>query len=272
MGTVSLPLAERLRISHLFHQVERDLDEWLKLAASLIAELVHNAAIVTTPKPEACQFKHLELVSLQEATVLLILVLKGAKVREQLIVFDRILTQPELTAIASRLNASYSGLTTSQIKAKGSGQEGIERLVTDCLVQLTESEDNREYIEPFLTGLHFTLDQPEFTRNHRIALKLMELVEQRRLVKSIIPPSQADGKVGVIIGRENKAQAMQDFSVVFVEYGLPREATGAIGVIGPTRMPYARTIATVGYLSTVLSWLIAQLYGRSVPAEQNAAD
>ncbi|MDO8687614.1 MAG: hypothetical protein Q7K41_03390, partial [Dehalococcoidales bacterium] len=55
-----------------------------------------------------------------------------------------------------------------------------------------------------------------------------------------------------------------------IHYGLPQEAVGTIGVIGPTRMPYARTIATIDYVSSVLSTLAAKLYGRETPtAEAN---
>jgi len=49
--------------------------------------------------------------------------------------------------------------------------------------------------------------------------------------------------------------------VVIRQYGLPDEAVGTIGIVGPTRMPYARAISTVGYLSSVLSELVAELYG-----------
>jgi len=98
----------------------------------------------------------------------------------------------------------------------------------------------------------------------------MELVEQRSLLKSIIPAKLPSRGVQVIIGRENKAEPIHDYSVVISRYGLPREAVGTIGVIGPTRMPYARTIATVDYLSSVLSRLMAKLYGRETATEPKA--
>ena len=68
--------------------------------------------------------------------------------------------------------------------------------------------------------------------------------------------------VQVIIGKENDAEAVQDYSIVISQYGLPEEAMGTIGVVGPTRIPYARTISAVSYLSMVLSQLVAELYGR----------
>jgi len=74
--------------------------------------------------------------------------------------------------------------------------------------------------------------------------------------------------VRVVIGKENRAEAIHNCSVVISRYGLPEEAAGIIGVVGPTRMPYAHTISTVSYLSSVLGKMVAELYGR----ETNTVD
>lgn len=269
IGDIKLPLAEQLLISHLFHQVEKELGEWLDLAATLIAQMVQNVAVVTMPKPEACQFKHLKLVSLQDYLVLVILVLSGAKVRQQLIILDQMISQEELTTIENKLSAVYSGLTSSQISTERTVLSSTEQKISDCLVDIMEEEDKQEHEEPYLDGLHLTFNQPEFTHSHRMALTLMELIEQRSLLKSIIPSGLTSSEVQVIIGKENKTDAIHDYSVVLRKYGLPKEAAGTIGVIGPTRMPYARTIATVDYLSSLLSGMIARLYGKEAPAELN---
>jgi len=272
IGDVKLPLAEQLLISHLFHQVEKELDEWLNLTAALLAQMVQNVAVVTMPKPEACQFKHLKLANLQDYLVLVVLVLSGAKVRQQLLVLDQLVSQAELTAIEYKLSAIYSDLTTSQISAKKSELSSIEQQITDCLVEVMEDEDNQEYDEPYLDGLHITFNQPEFAHSHQMALTLMELIEQRNLLKSIVPSKLTSGVVKVIIGKENKTDSIHDYSVVLSQYGLPRKAAGAIGVVGPTRMPYARTIATVDYLSSLLSGLVARLYGQEAPSEPDRAN
>ena len=96
-------------------------------------------------------------------------------------------------------------------------------------------------------------------------LALMELVEHGDLLRIILPQERAIHGVKVIIGNENEVKAIRDYSVVISQYGLAEEAVGTIGVLGPTRMPYARIIPTVGYLSLVLSKLIAELYGRQKP-------
>ncbi len=258
---IKLPLAEQRLISHLFHQVETELVEWLSLAATVIARLAQNLVIVTTPKSVDCQFKHLELVALQDLLALVILVLRGARVKQQLITFDQVISQPGLTAIANKLNIAYSGLSRQQILAKVMGLSPTEQQVTDCLLKIMEAEDEQGYEEPYLNGLHFMLSQPEFAHSQRM-LALMELAEHRNLMRIIVPQGLSSRWVQVVIGKENKAEVIHDYSVVISRYGLPEEAEGTIGVLGPTRMPYAHTISVVSYLSTVLSGLMAALYGK----------
>jgi heat-inducible transcriptional repressor len=268
IGDIQLPVTEQRLVSHLFHQVERELEEWLNLAATLLAQMVHNTAVVTTPKTSCCRFKHLELVSLQGSLALLVVVLDGARVRQQLISFAQAVSQEKLTIMATKLSSVFAGRNSAQIGAKDTtGLSLTEQKLADCLVKIMETEDEREYAEPYLDGLHFMLSQPEFARDQHLALSLMEMIEQRSLMRSIIPPKFTGRNVQVIIGRENRTESIHDYSVVIRRYGLPQEVAGTIGVIGPTRMPYARTMATVNYLASVLSHLVAQLYGGEMSEE-----
>ena len=261
---VKLPLAQQRLISHLFHQVETKLEEWLSLTATLLADLTHNMSVVAMPKLTNCQFKHLELVALHDSTVLIVLVLQGAKVKQQLITFSSIVSQPELAAISNKLNAAYSSLTNPQISAKEIILSPIEQQVTDCVVKIMQDEDEEEYEGPYLDGLHFIFSQPEFAQTRQM-LTLIELTEQRNLLRIILPRGRTGQGVQVFIGRENKAEAIQNYSVVISQYGLPDEAVGNIAIIGPTRMPYARSIASIDYLSSLLNRLVAKLYGKEAP-------
>lgn len=267
LGDIKLPAAEQRMIDHLFHQVEGELDGWLNLAATLLSQMVQNVALVTKPKTDECQLKHLEVISLQDSLALLIIVFQGAKVRQQLIEFEGNITQEELKSIAGKLNDTFEGLTRSEIPKKIEGLLPVEKKIADCLLKEMEAEDNRQYEESYLDGLHYTLNQPELAHNHGQALNLMELVEQRHLVQSIIPSKIREQGVQVVIGRENETESVHDYSVVVSQYGLPREAIGTISVVGPTRMQYARTIATVSYVSLILNLLVAKLYGKEIPVE-----
>ncbi len=257
---VGLPPAEQRMIDHLFHQVEEDVDEWLGLAVSLAAQRVQNLAIATAPRSAAYQLKHLELVSLGESRALVILVMREAKVRQQLVHFSQPVSQDDLTAIALKLNAAYKDKTGRQILASELELSPVEQQVTYCLLKMINAEDKHEN-EAFIDGIHYWLNQPEFATGHKMA-PLVELFEQRRLVNAVLPEEMEGEGVQVIVGQDNRDEAVRGCSVVLSQYGPPGEARGTIGVIGPTRMPYARAISTVGYLATVMDALVSDLYGR----------
>ncbi len=260
LDEVALPISEQRMINHLFHQVEGRMDEWLSLAAAIISRLSRNTAVITVPKPADCQFRHVELVSIQECLVLLILVLRGARIKQQLLTIESPISQGELTAISSRMNEEYSGLTGSEIQTKGLKITPLMKQMTENLAKIMQDEDEQGYNQSYLEGFHYMLNQPEFSHNQRI-LSIMELLEHRAMLGSILPPNQENKQVTVVIGSENKAEVAQDCSLVISRYGLPEEASGTIVVVGPTRMAYPRVISAVSYLSILLSSLVAELYG-----------
>jgi heat-inducible transcriptional repressor len=268
---IELPLAEKRLIDHLFHQVEENLEEWLGLAVTLLAQRVQNVAFITMPKPPACKLKHLELVSLQDRLALLVIVLHGAILRQQLINFDEPVLQAELTAIAARLNQVYAELSALRIAIKEEKLTATERRITDCLRKIMQTEDERGYEEPYLDGLHYLMNQPEFSSGGQRISGLVSLIEQRKLMDMILPKLINDYEVRVVIGRENRQEAIQDYSVVISRYGLMDEAVGTIAIVGPTRMPYARTISTIDYMTSMMSRLVSDLYrGRTTNNNQQA--
>jgi heat-inducible transcriptional repressor len=256
---ILLAESEQRLFSHLFHQVERDLEKWLSLAATLLAQQSQNMAVVTTPKSTGCRFKHMELLSLQDTLALVVLVLHGARVKEQLITFDEAVPQSSLTVISNKLNAAFSGLNSAQVAEKEIDLSPTEAQIKELLSRMMQDEDEQEYEEPYLDGLHFMLSQPEFAHSERLR-DLMELVEKRRLTKTIIPRELESQQTRVIIGTENEDESFRDYSIVISKYGISNQAAGTIGVLGPTRMPYSHAIATVNYLSRVLSELMSGLY------------
>ncbi len=265
---IKLPREEQRLISHTFHQVEKEVEAWVSLTATLLARLVQNVAVVSLPKSTDCKLKHLELIALQETRALVVVVLEGATVKEKLITFSEAVTQPTLTVISTKLNSLYGGLSSRQIADKQTELSPLEKQATDYTLGIMQAEDSKEYQEPYLEGWHFMLNQPEFAQSERMRV-LMELVERRGLLKVIVPVKLNQPGVHVIIGKENQDEAIQNCSVVICNYGIPAQANGTIAVVGPTRMPYLRTIPTVFYLSSVLSQLVGGLYGKDIYAEQD---
>jgi heat-inducible transcriptional repressor len=260
MGYAQLTQDEQLMIRHQFHQVERVVEEWARLAAAILSGMVRNVALVTLPKPVEVRLKHLELVSLHELFVLLVLVLKEAKLRQQVIALQEPVSQEELSASARKLTADYAGLTASQISAKSDKLTPLEERVSKAIVEIMEAEEQEEYEEPYIDGLRHMLRKPEFASSEKIAA-LIEVLEQKSLLKSFLPRVIRGEGVQVFIGQENKEKAMRDCSVIVTRYGIPGEVGGALGVMGPIRMEYDRAIPTVRFLSKVMSELVGDLYG-----------
>jgi len=105
------------------------------------------------------------------------------------------------------------------------------------------------------------LRQPEFSAIERMQA-LLEMLEQRTLLEEMLSEFAPERGVQVVIGGESQRDEMSDYSMVLSRYGLPGEASGVVGVLGPLRMHYPRTIGVVRYVSSLLDDLMGQMYGR----------
>jgi heat-inducible transcriptional repressor len=258
MDNIELPSSEQCLIRHQFYQVASELEQWLGLAATILSQLVHNIAMITWPRAAKPRLKLLELVSLREFHALLILILEEARLRQQVITLDKAMSQEELSTMARRLSTAFVGLTTSQIKGTTLALSPVEEQVVAALLRMMETEEECQGEEPYVSGLHYILCQPEFASAEK-ALAIMEVFEQKNVLRSILVPV-GEG-LRVVIGRENKEEMMHHCTVVVSCYGLPGEVSGVIGVVGPIRMHYERTVSAVRFLSTTMSELVSGLHG-----------
>jgi heat-inducible transcriptional repressor len=258
-GTENMPIEERLMIAHLFHQVKRELEEWTRLAAVLLSRMVHNVAVVTFPKEAESRIKHLKLVSLQRSLAVLILLLHQAKLKQQLIEFSEGVTQDELDVVSNQFNCLFHDLTWPQIVAQRVELSPIEEQVRDSVIQLMAAEDEQLYEEPYIEGLSNIVAQPEFAL-HRDMLGVIGLLERRDVVRAMLHKVLVGDGIRVLIGAENREDGMKGCSLVVTKYGVPGRVRGAIGVIGPTRMPYGKAISTVSYMGSLMSNLAAEIY------------
>lgn len=253
-----LSVREQRQIQYQFRQIEGEMEEWVRLAAALLSSTVHNVAVVSLPKAAESRLKHLELSLIQEFMALIVLVLHEAKLKRQLIHLPRRVSQQELDTVANKLNSMYAGHGAAQIQV-AQAPDVIEGQVVQAAVQMMKAEDRQVYDELYLEGLRHMLSQPEFAGKTQI-LVMVEMLEEKSLLKSLLP-QVANDQVQIVIGGENKEDALRHCSLVVTRYGLPGTVGGALGVLGPTRMQYERAIPTVRYISSVMSQMISGLYG-----------
>jgi heat-inducible transcriptional repressor len=254
---IELPRVEQYLLHQISQEAKEELEQWLKTVAALLARLVHNLVVVTTPKAVRCRFKHLDLVALQDFMALLIVVLYEAKVRRQVLSFDRKVSQDELTKLANKLTSVYGGMTSSKILAKREGLSSEERQISKSLAEIMAAEDRLDYGEPYLEGLRLLLSQPEFANSPRI-LGILEVLEGEDWLRNIFSQESSRGGVQVVIGEENPEPALQDLSLLASQYGVPDKVSGILGVIGPKRMDYAKAISSLNCLSALLSNSVAE--------------
>lgn len=253
---IELPRVERYLIQQISQEAKEELEQWLKTVAALLARLVHNLVVITTPKAVRCRFKHLDLVALQDFMALLIVVLYEAKVRRQVLSFDKKVSQDALTKTANRLTSIYDGMTSSEILGKLEGLSSEERLISESLAEIMAGEDRLDYGEPYLGGLRLLLSQPEFANNPRI-LGILEILEGEDWLRNMFSQESNRAGVQVVIGEENPEPALHDLSLLASQYGVPDKVSGIVGVIGPKRMDYAKAISSLNCLSALLSNSVA---------------
>jgi heat-inducible transcriptional repressor len=248
---------EKETIRHQFHQAERDLEQWVHLAAAVLAQAVRNMAVVTTPRSPHCRLRHVELVSLHDLVVLLIVVLRDGRLLQQVVTLSEPLHQGDLTATGRRLTDLYKGLTASQLQSKPAELSTLESEIRDEVKALMTSEDEGRYDQACLEGVPLVLGQPEFSRSEKM-LGLLAVLDEYSLTRVLPLRSLAGEGVTVLIGGENREDALRDCSLLVTRYGVPDSLSGALAVVGPTRMRYPRTISTVRYLGTLMSELVNQ--------------
>ncbi|MBN1369715.1 MAG: heat-inducible transcription repressor HrcA [Dehalococcoidaceae bacterium] len=268
LAHIGLPVVEQMLINHLFHQVEDEIEEWMELAGSLLAQQVKSLALVTRPAAPSARFKHLELISLQPNLALLVMVLEGARVKQQLVNLEMPMSQQELSAASGKLTERLKGKNVNRIEADAEKQEGLEKSVIEAITRLMHAETRESQQESYIDGLPYLLGQPEFSRGDNLGT-ILSLVEQKRLAKLMNLSGTPGYRVNVVIGQENESRDARDFSLVLSRYGIADEFSGTIGVFGPTRMHYEKAIALVGYLSLIMSKLVAELYGKEVAEQDN---
>jgi heat-inducible transcriptional repressor len=274
----SLPLAEQRTIQHQFYQVRGELDQWIQLAGAVLARTAQNASLVTPPRAsERLRLRHVELIAIHDTMLLAVIVFHGGIVKQQTFTLDAARSPDELRRSAARLSDLLGDLTASEIEdliaREPKGQPPLfgefERAVLDSLVRAMHAFEEQVQEQIHSDGLIEMLSQPEFIpalarddaeRAVERMRRALEILKSGRGLGPLIPQALASDGVQVIIGGENSADEMREYSVVLARYGVDKAIVGVLGIIGPTRMAYPRSISTVRYISSLMSNLLTELY------------
>jgi heat-inducible transcriptional repressor len=167
-------------------------------------------------------------------------------------------TQEQLSSSANRINSMCSGLDTSSIKKLAVSLNQLEEDILKLMLQELHNSSSALTGEIFMDGFSNVLAEPEFA-NSEEARKSLHLLEERSKLENLLDRTVLHSSIGgvqVLIGGEGKDEDLRQCSMVLARYGVPGLATGTLGVLGPTRMFYGKTISTVRFMAGLLSDLV----------------
>lgn len=259
MYNADLSEAVKHTISHQFHQSRADMEQWMTLAASILAHQSQGVSVVTAPHAEQAHFKHVELISTQGRQVLMVLVMVSGEVRQQILTLAEPVSQERLSQTAARLNALLAGSTVDAMASLTARPDPLDQDILTLIRQDMRSASESHSGEIYTDGLTNVLSEPEFAESDE-ARKTLKLFEERSTLQDLLARTTTNSNIGglqVLIGGESGWEELRQCSMVIARYGVPGMATGALGVLGPMRMSYARTIPTVRFVAGLLSDLVS---------------
>lgn len=258
MNNAELPETIRQTIAHQFHQSRADMNQWMTLAASVLAHQSQGVSVVTAPHAEQSRYKHVELISTQGRQVLMVLVMVGGEVSQQFLTLAEPVSQERLSQSASRLNGLLAGLAADAIAALPTRSDALDQDILTLILQDMRRTADTISGEIFTDGLTNVLSEPEFSASDE-ARRALKLFEERSTLRDLLARTTTNSNIGglqVLIGGEGEWEELRQCSIVLARYGVPGMATGTLGVLGPMRMSYAKTIPTVRYVAGLLSDLV----------------
>jgi len=261
MGKPELSSGDQIMIRHQFRQVEAQLDSWIDFAASVLAETAGNVSIVTAPRSTVARLRHFEVISLQPRLALLILVTQESAVRQMMLHLPDDSDQAMLSQITDAMVPVVRGLGAAEVEGRSAGATGLVSYILNQIATGLRGMGSVEHTQVRHSGLENILGQPEFSgaEGHNV----LALLRGTSLLGALLPQMTVGDEVQVFIGDENPADALRRFGVVMSTYGIDGEVTGVLGVLGPTRMSYWRSISSVRYMAQLMSDLMEDLYSTS---------
>ncbi len=259
MMQVAEPSPEEVAAIEAEAQVKgASLEEVLSRTTGALSGLAQCAAVVAVPKADAV-IRQLSLVPLSPGRLLSVLVGADGSVENRIIELEEPLTESAVQQAEAYMNARLSGLTLAgaaeRLRAEiASGRAELDRLTAN-LVEEGLAAWSRDESGPVLIvrGQAHLLDSKDLDR----ARLLFEELETKAQLARLLDEARAADALKIFIGAETKLFALSGSSVVAAPYrGADGRVVGVVGVIGPTRLNYARVVPMVDFTASRLSRLM----------------
>jgi heat-inducible transcriptional repressor len=277
-GRIPTDLGYRLYVDRLMqledlrpeeaHQIEAgvatpwdEAEELLRGVSRILSALTGYTCVVLAPRLEQSVFGHIDFVSLGRDRLLVVFVAASGMVQQRVLTLDEPLTADELDGITRYLNEVLEGKTVAQVRTYvlariAEEQTLYDRLRTRALALAQKALEEVDEVEVVVNGAARIASQPEFADVEKMRALVAALEEKTRLVK-ILDACLRDADVTVVIGQE-AAVGFDGVSVIASPYRGGSAILGVVGIMGPTRMPYARMVPLVAHAGRLMSRVFSE--------------
>lgn len=285
-GRVPSPAGYRLYVDELMQDYRLSLDETKNLSQSMelkmqefdkmlgqVGKLVSQAtdlpAYVVASRQNHATVKRFELILADAGSVILVVMFTGDVVKNKLIKLPLVVSEADLSLLSALLNATMTDIgvedfTPTLMEKVMRGAKNAANLVP-IIVEFTISElRSQQNADVALAGQMKLLGQPEY-RDVEKAQELLSALDETTI--SNLPAVMSAGKdTQILVGPENVARGLKDTSVVMTKFDIGDGMQGMIGVVGPTRMDYAKITARLSYFAEGLAKMFGKTEGNELPA------
>lgn len=258
MPVTPLSREEKDQINAIFNVLNPDPDRLLEDAAKVLARLTGCAAVCTTYIPQGVTVRQLNLIGVGSRTVVILLVASNGIIKNKVCRVDFNVTQELLTffnsfaagrLVGMSINDLAEGYLSAASVALGEYAQVFNSILS-AIFDLCREVSGGQYYQ---SGASNLLAYDELRQGAR---DVFQLLQNRAAVWEMIFSQQKE-PLQIRVGRENPSQELADFSLMVCRYNIDKDNTGAIGILGPVRMDYARLVPHLEYFAQTLGKLLA---------------
>jgi heat-inducible transcriptional repressor len=237
-----------------------DIDDMLRRSVRLLAQLTRQVAVVQYPTLTGASLRHLEVVPLSPARLMLVVITDSGRVDQRTVDLGDVITEENVTRLRDSLNSALAGrrLTDAASRvselpeqAPGELRDVFIRVCTVLVEHLVDHPEERLVLGGTANLTRSVADFPGSLR------QVLEALEEQVVILKLFAEARNPGAITVRIGEENEDEQMRSTSVVSIGYGRDDMLLGGMGVVGPTRMDYPGTIAAVRAVANYVGRILA---------------
>ena len=243
-----------------------DLEDLLRRTSSMLSRLTRFAALVAAPRLDRSRLRHIELVQLGPTSVLAVCIVDTGRVEKRMLDLDAPVAEHDVQRARHAVNEAAGGLRLVQAPEVVAGLAAGAPAELRPLVEAVAEALRAGLLRPldaeqvFVGGTANIAGAGYFDRLEQVK-DVFETLEEQVVVLRMLREALAEGDPGVRIGTELPLVELAACSLVAARYVAAGEAAGSLGVLGPTRMDYPKTLAAVQAVASSLEKALAELTG-----------